>query len=679
MRKSGIKLAAGLTACAVTLTAVNPGAAVSLAAADATTTSTSNSAGDAVNSNSSTDGAAVGDLANTQGSAASQTSDEAADEATPDDAAENSNTPGKEEVVYIVTDATGAVDSVNVVNIFGKGDVTDYGDYSAVKMLTSTDAITQNGDEITFSTDDDRVYYQGTMENAQIPWNIRISYTLDGQSISPEELAGQSGALEIHIQITENTACAYNYFENYALQAGFTLDTTKCTSIDAPDATMANVGADKQLSYTVLPDKGLDTTIRANVTDFEMDAVTINGVSLHLDVDVDDDELMDKVSEIMDAAVDFNDGAVDLVDGVAELKDGGDSLDEGAQSLQDGASDLHDGISSLQDGISSVQDGLNTLNAQSDALTQGSDQVAGALAGIQSALGSTDSADTLCGGAASLSASASYEAYAALLQQNGADPDALMAANDSAAATISAQIDNLHAALEQITSIPGYEEDPSAAAQAAQLESQISSLNSLLPLFSGNNAVLGATKDYLNGLHSGAAALSDNLNTLAASVQELNGKYAELNTGIQSYTAGAAALSSGNSQVADGAKKLSEGSSTLLSGTKDLKKGTEDLRDGISELSDGTDELRDGTQEFYDKTYDMDTQTQDTIDDMIASISGDDTEPVSFASAKNTDVKAVQFVIKTTAIQKTEATAEAAEETAPAGFWQKLVQLFHKD
>ena len=177
-----------------------------------------------------------------------------------------------------------------------------------------------------------------------------------------------------------------------------------------------------------------------------------------------------------------------------------------------------------------------------------------------------------------------------------------MAANSNAAATISAQIDSLNAALDQITGIPGYEEDPDAAA-----------------------------------------------------------------------------LSSGNSQVADGAKKLSEGSNTLLSGTKNLKKGTADLRDGISELSDGTDELRDGTQEFYDKTYDMDTQTQDTIDDMIASISGDDTAPVSFASAKNADVKAVQFVIKTTAIEKSEAPAAVEEETGSTGFWQKLVQLFHKN
>lgn len=68
-----------------------------------------------------------------------------------------------------MTDAEGKVQNLNVVNIFGSGSVTDYGDYTGVKMLTTNDPITQNGDEITFTTDAERVYYQGTLENREIP------------------------------------------------------------------------------------------------------------------------------------------------------------------------------------------------------------------------------------------------------------------------------------------------------------------------------------------------------------------------------------------------------------------------------------------------------------------------------------------------------------------------------
>ena len=87
----------------------------------------------------------------------------------------------KEEVIYIMTDADGDVKNINAVNIFGKGKVTDYGDYSSVKMLNTTDKIKLNGDKVTFSSDKEKVYYQGTMNDTEIPWNIDITYTLDGK------------------------------------------------------------------------------------------------------------------------------------------------------------------------------------------------------------------------------------------------------------------------------------------------------------------------------------------------------------------------------------------------------------------------------------------------------------------------------------------------------------------
>lgn len=81
--------------------------------------------------------------------------------ATPLQASAAESTGGKEEVVYVMTDAGGNVENVDVVNIFGKGDVTDYGDYSSVKMLTSTEPITQDGDKITFTTGKEKVYTAG--------------------------------------------------------------------------------------------------------------------------------------------------------------------------------------------------------------------------------------------------------------------------------------------------------------------------------------------------------------------------------------------------------------------------------------------------------------------------------------------------------------------------------------
>ena len=100
----------------------------------------------------------------------------------------------KEEVIYIMTDASGNVTDMEAVNIFAGGDITDYGDYSAVRGLNTAGQITQTGEEITFSSDSGKVYYQGTMKSTVIPWNISIRYFLDGKEYSAKEIAGRAKA-----------------------------------------------------------------------------------------------------------------------------------------------------------------------------------------------------------------------------------------------------------------------------------------------------------------------------------------------------------------------------------------------------------------------------------------------------------------------------------------------------
>ena len=157
------------------------------------------------------------------------------------------------------------------------------------------------------------------MKNAALPWNISIRYYLDGKEYAPQDVAGKSGALEIRFSVTKNESCGGSFYDDYALQASFTLDTERCQNIVSNGATVANVGSDKQLTYTILPGKGIDTVITADVTDFEMDAAAINGVRLNLDVDVDDTDLMDKVDELVSAIGVLDDGAWELHDGTEEL------------------------------------------------------------------------------------------------------------------------------------------------------------------------------------------------------------------------------------------------------------------------------------------------------------------------------------------------------------------------
>lgn len=298
------------------------------------------------------------------------------------------NTP-KEEVVYVNLNTDGSVKEINVVNIFDldkDGQIVDYGSYESLRNMTTTDKIEYSGDKITVDAKAGKLYYEGKLSKNVMPWDFSLHYYLDGKEYPAEEIAGKSGALKITMSIRKNPDYSGTFFENYALQTSVTLDTNQCENIVTEDATVANVGSKKQLTYTILPGKEADLTITADVKDFEMPAIAVNGVPLSLNIDVDDEELMSKVDELVDGIVKLDDGSLELKDGASDLKNGSSDLESGALDLRDGMSDLDGGVQELYDGILKVQDGLLELDSNSDDLTEGSAKVKEALETIQASL-----------------------------------------------------------------------------------------------------------------------------------------------------------------------------------------------------------------------------------------------------------------------------------------------------
>ncbi|MGN0598722.1 MAG: hypothetical protein ACI4JK_02405 [Oscillospiraceae bacterium] len=595
----------------------------------------------------------------------------------------------KEEVIYVMAGSDGSVNSIYAVNSFDGGDITDYGDYTDVKLLNMGGNITQNGDEITFSSpENNKVYYQGTLKNTEIPWDISIKYFLDGKEHSAEEVAGKSGALEIRISISENEKCSSDFYENYALQCSFTLDTELCSNISANGATVANVGSKKQITYTVLPDKGLEKSIFADVTDFEMAEGSINGIKMSLGLDIDNEDIDKKI--------------IDLTDGAKELDDGAKELYDGTVELNNGVSDMNEGIGKLRDGIAKAQEGLSELNGKSSELVDGSAEVKSALIKIQTSLSGVSSnadqlqqlvsasaqiksgIDELYGGLVQLNKSLNYASYKAAMSANGLDIDTLKAGNEQAISQLTAQITELKTQLAKIEKIPQYAEE------AAKLKAQIEQLESTLTLLTGNNAALGGTETYLTTvsqasaqLESGAKELKTKyaefdkaINELTASLSEMLVNMSELSSGINTLVAEYEKLDGGIGEYTDGVKKLTDGFSEISDGAKELAEGGSDLSDGAKKLMDGAAEMHDGTSELRSETDKIDDTFGDDLSGMLDSMSGDDYEVRSFISEKNTEVQSVQFVIKTDAVEIPEPEESAAAPEEKLTFWQKLLRLF---
>lgn len=587
-------------------------------------------------------------------------------------------TPEKQEIIYVNLNTDGSLSDAYAVNLFDleqAGTVVDYGDYTSVRNMTSTEPVDYQGNQVTVDASAGKLYYEGALSQVELPWTFALTYTLDGKACTGEELAGQSGALEIHMSVRQNPACDQVFFDQLALQISFTLDTDHATQIQAEGATVANVGQDKQLTYTVLPGKETDFTIQAQVTDFEMDAVSINGLPLSLDVEVDDEELMDQVTELLDAIEDLDDGAQELNDGTAELKDGaegelsdgveelrdgaqqlhsgagdlrdgGSDLQSGAGDLQEGAAQLDSGLNELNQGISQVEDGLTALNEQSGSLTGGSQQVKDALGQIQAALDSVsatgdelqvllDSSSEIRGGIDALSTgtqqlydSVSFQGYVAAMAENGLDIHQLQEGNAEAIRSINdllGQVEGLENRLTQM-GVP--------SSFLAPLKNQgVSLANQIVELLQGNQASIQGTEAYLNqvsanletladgaaDLQANYAAFDDAIGTLVDSLSDLLVQVSILSDAIDTLVEEYGALDSGLNSYTDGVAQVLTGYQQIAGGAAELAEGSGALKSGSTELYDGTAQLLGGIVELYDATGTLRDGTGE-LDDGVAEL-----------------------------------------------------------
>ena len=505
----------------------------------------------------------------------------------------------KEEVIYANLDASGTVTGVYAVNSFAvqAGDtVTDHGSYTAVRNMTTTDPLKHSGDTVTAAVaEDGKLYYEGTMDTATaLPWLVKLTYTLDGAEIAPEELGGKSGALAIRLQVSRNPDCTGDFFDQYALQVTMTLDTDRAQNIVADGATMANVGSNKQLSYILLPGSDSDVTVTADVTDFAMNAISLNGVKLRLNLGLDGADLTGMLDRLQSGSVQLDDGANALADGIAQVQEGLDTLN--------GVSASTDQLTTLLDASTQIQNGIAQLDA----------------------------------GAAQLDEQVSYDAYKAILKENGLDLDQLKDGNAKA--------------MEQLE----------------QLARVMPQLKDVILLLKGSSANIDAMETYLNTVHDGVAQLHAGSSTL-------NSQYGQFDAGVRQLANALTGMLGNLSVLTDGVNQLASRYGQLDSGLNAYTDGVAQLKAGVQQLTDGAAQLTAGTGELRSNVSGIDMGDQ--LDSLLAGLNGS-SEVESFTSAENTDVSAVQFALQTVAI---EAPAPAAEpEAAPVAltFWQKLLKLF---
>ena len=592
--------------------------------------------------------------------------------AVPAAAADAPAATGAEEVIYAKLDAAGEpLSAYAVVALNGDAgeSVTHYGAYTAVENLTDTSALTYEDGAVTATIPEGgRLYYQGTLESFELPWDIAIGYELDGRSISPAELGGQSGALEMTLSVKPNGNAPGAFADEMMLQITVTLDASLCKDISAGGATVANAGGDKTLAFTVLPGAEAEYTVTADVEDFTMAGLTIAGVNY------------DIASAMGDTA--------EITDGVGQMTDA-------ISQLSDGASQLASGAGSLRSGAGSFGSGLSTLSAGSAELVAGSEQIAGALAQISASLpGAGAGADAEAAAAAAAAAGA---------QSAGAGMTLDLSALAQLPAGLEQAADGLEqagAALAQLAE--GYGAAYPALAQAVEAipEPSVSEedIGALMALAPDNEALAALVANYqaaqtvkavwaqasaaFEAVQDNLPALAEGVNSAAASLRQTAQQIsaAMSATGGQIDLSGLLQLTSGLSQLAQSYSAFHEGLVSYAGGVDALSANWSSVYSGISSLASGAGELSDGVAALNEETSKIPELIDELTGGSAEDESADASAQASFLDERNEDTASVQFVIMTEGISEPEAEEEPAPAEEDKGFfaelWDRIVALF---
>ena len=116
---------------------------------------------------------------------------------------------GKDESVYLISDASGKVYNTIVSDHLTNKDkadtLEDQSNLKDIKNVKGDEEFTQDGDKLTWKAGGNDIYYQGTSDE-KAPVSQKVTYYLDGNEIDPKDLAGKSGKVTIHFDYTNNSS-----------------------------------------------------------------------------------------------------------------------------------------------------------------------------------------------------------------------------------------------------------------------------------------------------------------------------------------------------------------------------------------------------------------------------------------------------------------------------------------
>lgn len=453
---------------------------------------------------------------------------------------EKSSVSEKTETVYALADADGKVSKIivsdHLTNPDGADKISDKSSLDDIENVKGDEDFTRSGDTITWNANGADIFYQGTTDK-ELPISMKVTYTLDGKTVSADEIAGKSGHVTIRFDFENRQAEKLgdeNVYVPFVTLTAAILDNDVFKNVVVSGGKIADDGTKTTVIGYTFP--GLRESlgvsedkmklpgyfeIAADAENFKMgNTFTVVTNEVFNNIDLHKLSSLNDLGQLSDGTAQLLNGSNQLVDGMAELieKSGGlvqgiDALADGSASLEAGAKAIDSGAAELKAGAEQLSSGLDVLAGSSETLNSGAEQV-----------------------------------FVTLL------------------ATADEQL------------------------KAAGLEIPKLTIENYGTVLDGVIAKLGEKAETVKALKQSL----DSYNEFYTGLLNYTGGVADAANGAKTLYAGAEKLNGGASELYSGAEKLS-------GGIDELKSSLPALTEGINQLSDGANKLRDGISELDEK------------------------------------------------------------------------------
>lgn len=298
-------------------------------------------------------------------------------------AADNTENVNKNETVYVIADAEGTPQDVIVSdwleNASGEQTLEDESDLEDIENVKGDEPFTEDGDgEITWDAGGDDIYYQGESSD-QLPVTVKVTYLLDGEEVTADEIAGKSGEVTIRYDFenheereAEIDGEKSTLHVPFTVAAGFLLDDDAISDVSITNGRVLSDGEHTIAVGIAFPGiaDDLENPAYASLTNL-------------IDAEVPD------YIEITGRTEDFSwgEGYVLVTNEIFSASEGdaGSFIDEvfgklgslkgGVVQIMDGVTKLNDGAGDLKSGSAELAEGLGKLTENNEALTEGAEKI----------------------------------------------------------------------------------------------------------------------------------------------------------------------------------------------------------------------------------------------------------------------------------------------------------------